>query len=106
MNLQSTRPLVAAVLCAAAAGAALAQGAADMRGAYLAANCANCHGTNGRSLTDIARLAGQPKETTVKALREFRDGRRVATIMHQLAKGYSDEQFELMAEFFARQPAR
>jgi cytochrome c553 len=39
-------------------------------------------------------------------MREFRDGRRVATIMHQIAKGYSDEQVALIAEFFARQPAR
>jgi cytochrome c553 len=36
-------------------------------------------------------------------MKAFRDGTRPATIMHQLAKGYSDEQIELMAEYFARQ---
>ena len=95
-----------AVAAALAAAALAAQAQGDPRGAYLAANCANCHGTNGLSKNDLPKLAGQPKETTLKVLREFRDGRRVATIMHQLAKGYSDEQLALMAEFFASQPAR
>ena len=33
----------------------------------------------------------------------FRDGKRPATIMHQIAKGYTDQQFEQLADFFARQ---
>ena len=40
----------------------------------------------------------------------FRSGQRSgpgATIMHQIAKGYSDEQIALMAAYFAAQaPAR
>ena len=30
-------------------------------------------------------------------------GRKPATIMHQLAKGYSDEQIRLLANYFATQ---
>lgn len=85
--------------------AALAQ-EVDMRAAaYLAANCANCHGTNGRATSSLPGLAGMNKDGFVKAMRDFRDGRRGATLMHQIAKGYTDEQFILMGEFFSRQKA-
>ena len=96
--------------CAAAvpllAGTALAQQAteADARAAgYQAANCANCHGTTGNALGAMPSLAGQPKAQIVDQLNAFRDGKRPATIMHQLAKGYTDQQIELIAEFFSRQ---
>jgi sulfide dehydrogenase cytochrome subunit len=75
--------------------------------AYLAANCANCHGTNGHSVTAaLPTLAGMPKETIARSLIEFRDGKRSATLMQQLAKGYSDEQIALLAEYFSRQTAK
>lgn len=81
--------------------------AADLNsGRNLAANCANCHGTNGVSTGGIPSLAGQPQQALLTALREFRSGTRPATIMHQLAKGYSDEQLEALAAFFATQKAK
>ena len=47
---------------------------------------------------------GRPaKASIVEQMRAFRDGKRPATIMHQLAKGYTDQQIELIAEFFSRQ---
>lgn len=75
-------------------------------GRNMGANCANCHGTNGASVGGMPSLAGQPKDAMIRALREFRDGKRPATIMHQLSKGYSDEQIELIAAFFANQKAK
>ena len=48
-------------------------------------------------------LAGQSKSYMVEQMRQFRDGKRPATIMHQLAKGYTDQQIELIAECFSRQ---
>jgi len=33
----------------------------------------------------------------------FKSGTRPATIMHQLAKGYTDEQIRLLATYFASQ---
>ena len=71
----------------------------------LAAACANCHGTDGRSLGVVPSLAGQSKTNLLQALREFRDGKRPATIMQQLAKGYNDAQLELLSDYFSRQPA-
>jgi cytochrome subunit of sulfide dehydrogenase len=87
--------------------AALAQGgpAIPANAAYLAANCANCHGTTGNAKGAMPSLAGQPKATIVEQMRAFRDGKRTATIMHQLAKGYTDPQIEAIAEHFSRQNA-
>lgn len=74
---------------------------------YLAANCANCHGTTGHAQGAMPSLAGQQKTFIVEQLKAFRDGKRPATIMHQLSKGYSDQQIDLIADYFARQtPAR
>ena len=74
---------------------------------YLAANCANCHGTNGSAQGTMPSLAGQQKTFIVEQMKAFRDGKRSATIMHQLSKGYTDQQIELIADHFSRQtPAR
>jgi cytochrome c553 len=83
---------------------ALAQSNADA-GRYVAANCANCHGTQGVAKGAMPSLAGQKKDYIVEQMRAFRDGKRPATVMHQLAKGYTDAQIEAVGEFFARQPA-
>jgi cytochrome c553 len=99
----------ALVVLALLAGGAHAQSAEPnaRNGRYLAANCANCHGTNGIAQGTMPSLAGQQKAYIVERLTAFRDGKRSATIMHQLAKGYTDQQIELIADHFSRQtPAR
>jgi cytochrome c553 len=69
-----------------------------------AASCAACHGTNGRAEPGMIALAGVPKEITVQKMLDFKAGRvPAATIMHQLAKGYSDEQIAAIAGYFAAQ---
>lgn len=68
----------------------------------LAASCFTCHGTDGRSVGGVPpSLAGQNRDYLLKQLQEFRDGKRPATIMHQYAKGYTDEQLNLIAGYFA-----
>ena len=69
----------------------------------LAASCANCHGTDGKSAGVMPPLAGLDKNYIILQMQDFKYGKRPATIMHQLAKGYSDEQIEQMAEYFAAQ---
>jgi cytochrome subunit of sulfide dehydrogenase len=71
---------------------------------YLSANCANCHGPQGRSAGAIPSLAGLPSRYVVEQMQAFKAGTRSATIMHQLAKGYTDAQFELMASYFSSLP--
>lgn len=78
------------------------------QGRNLAAQCANCHGTNGHSTGGVPSLAGQGRAYLIAQMNAFKSGQRsgpASTIMHQLAKGYTDDQIALMAEFFAAQPA-
>lgn len=96
---------VAAMLCAAA-GSAFAQDDPNI-GRNLAATCANCHGTNGASVGGNEPLAGKPKQDIVQKMQDFKAGRKPATVMHQLAKGYTDAQIEAVAAYFsAQKPAR
>ncbi|MDX9707511.1 MAG: cytochrome C [Azospira sp.] len=99
------RPILTACLAALAfvAGPAAAQDPNLARN--LAATCANCHGTNGHAVpgATMPPLAGQPKESIVQRFREYRSGVRPATVMHQLAKGYTDAQVELIAAWLAAQ---
>jgi cytochrome c553 len=88
----------------AAAAPALAQDAQRARG--LAATCANCHGTNGQARGDMKPLAGMPADKLVAMVNDFKSGALPATIMHQIAKGYTDEQIRLIAGYFAAQPAK
>jgi sulfide dehydrogenase cytochrome subunit len=94
------------LVAAALAAAPLASQAQDTTAARsLAGTCASCHGTDGRSVTkEVVALAGLPREYIVTQMKAFRDGSRAATVMHQIAKGYSDPQIELMADYFARRP--
>ena len=71
----------------------------------LAATCANCHGTNGHARGDMKPLAGLSAEKFVAMVADFKSGAQPATIMHQISKGYTDEQIKLVAGFFAAQPA-
>ena len=50
-------------------------------------------------------LAGLPTAYMVEQMKAFKNGSRPATVMHQLAKGYSDAQIEQLAVYFAAQPA-
>ena len=71
----------------------------------LAATCANCHGTNGNVLgKDVKPLAGVPAANIVSLMAAYKAGAIPnTTIMHQIAKGYSDDQIKLIAEYFAAQ---
>ena len=69
----------------------------------LAATCANCHGTDGRTVPNstVPSIAGMPAGYIVEQMKAFKSGARPATVMHQLAKGYSDEQIATIANYFA-----
>ena len=74
------------------------------RAQQLASACAICHGTEGRSVTkDMVSIAGLPREHIASQMRAFRDGQRPATVMHQIAKGYTDPQIDALAAYFAAQ---
>jgi sulfide dehydrogenase cytochrome subunit len=72
----------------------------------LAATCANCHGTNGNARGDMKPLAGVAADKIVAMMADYKAGNQPATIMHQIAKGYTDEQIKLIAGYFAAQQPR
>ena len=69
----------------------------------MAAACASCHGTQGVAQPGNESLAGVNKDELLKKMLDFKAGTRSATIMHQIAKGYSDEQLDAMAAYFSAQ---
>jgi sulfide dehydrogenase cytochrome subunit len=93
------------VLCATAP---LAGNCADDAAARnLAATCASCHGTEGHSVArDIPSLAGVSKEKIASDMKAFRSGGRPATVMHQIARGYTGAQVDVIAAYFAARKPR
>ncbi|MFC6487045.1 c-type cytochrome [Nitratireductor sp. GCM10026969] len=68
----------------------------------LAAGCASCHGTEGRSPGAIPPLAGTPRAVLAARLSAFKAGDDPdATIMSRIAAGYSDDELEALARYFA-----
>ena len=100
MKLRLTLALAA---LAFTAGGAYAQTPDPLQTRSWAAACASCHGTNGNAQPGSIALAGMPRDDIVQKMLDFKNGRRPATIMHQLAKGYSDEQIAAIAGYFADQ---
>jgi sulfide dehydrogenase cytochrome subunit len=73
-------------------------------GRNLAANCFTCHGTNGNSVEGVPPgLAGRDRAELFQTMKDFQSGKRPATIMHQQAKGYTDQQLQLIAAYLAAQ---
>ena len=70
-----------------------------------AATGAHCHGTDGRSVqgSAVPSLAGMPRDYMLAQLQAFREGSRPATVMHQIAKGFTGPQLQQIAAFFAAQ---
>ncbi len=94
-------PIIGALLAAAAIAPAQAQDPAQARS--LAATCFTCHGNEGRSVGGVPpSLAGQSRDYLLQQMKDFKAGKRPATIMHQHAKGYTDAQLELIADYFSK----
>jgi cytochrome c553 len=91
------------LLASIASSAVMAENAAALHARALAATCANCHGTDGRTTTgsSIPSLAGMPRDYMMAQLTAFRDGTRPATVMQQLTKGFTDAQLQSVATYFA-----
>jgi cytochrome c553 len=82
---------------------AAAAGSGPRLGRNLAAICANCHNTDPRDTSAIEPLVGMSKAKIVTKMHAFRSGEKTATVMHQLAKGFSDAQIEAIATYLAGQ---
>lgn len=79
------------------------QSAASLHQRANAAMCANCHGSEGKTVdgSAVPSINGMPKDYMVLQMKAFKDGTRPATVMHQLTKGLSDAQIESIASYYA-----
>jgi cytochrome c553 len=95
---------LSAVLCGLLTATAYAQAPSAAQARSLAASCAACHGTNGQAQPGMIALAGLPQEVIAQKMLDFKAGRLpAASIMHQLAKGYTDDEINAIAAHFAAQ---
>jgi cytochrome c553 len=76
-------------------------GAADIHTQVIASTCMSCHGPGGKSVGAAPSIAGLDKDYFVKAMQDYKSGKRVGTIMKKHAAGYTDAEFEAMGAYFA-----
>ncbi len=86
------RPAAAAGLL----GAATLLAAAAPPGAE---SCSGCHVKGG----GIGVLQGRPATETVAGMEAFRSGARPATLMNRIVRGFSPEEVQALANWFAGQ---
>jgi len=68
-----------------------------------ASSCSGCHASSAAVQTPVPRLAGRPTADIVAAMRDFRAGRRPATVMDRIAKGFSEAETAAIADWYAGQ---
>jgi len=101
MNVQRLVPILLLSCCFSLYNMAHA---ATPSASMLANTCAGCHGTNGSSVGPASpTIAGISKDYFIETMEAYKKGERPSTIMTRIAKGYTEEEIELMAGFFAKQ---
>jgi cytochrome c553 len=93
------RALAAAIGVASIAAAAVAW-AEPPAGAM---SCSGCHPASTRVTTPVPRLVGLERVVIVRAMQEFRSGQRASTVMDRIAKGFTDEEIQAIAAWYAAQ---
>jgi len=67
--------------------------------------CITCHGAGGSSQGPaIPTIASLEKQTFIDIMQAYKDGSRPSTIMGRFAKGYTEADFNIMADYFGKQP--
>jgi len=73
-------------------------------GQQKAATCEACHGKNGKSLDpNYPNLAGQHESYLIKALSDYRAGRRTNAIMSTFASQLSNQDIQDVAAWYSSQ---
>jgi cytochrome subunit of sulfide dehydrogenase len=94
--------LLLLILLCGVVSAAPAEAQTSNAGRNLSAACFTCHGTNGNSVGGVPPgLAGRAETELFQIMKDFQSGKRQATVMHQQARGYTDEQLKLLAAYIS-----
>jgi len=103
MEMKNVIVAVAGLIFVLAGAGAYAQGDVAS-GKEKSAPCAACHGADGNSpAPNFPRLAGQHADYLVKALEDYKTGKRKNPIMAGFAAGLSKQDREDLAAYFASQ---
>lgn len=100
MNIKPMRTGMA--LVCAIIGSSMAH-AAPPAGQLLAAQCAQCHGTGGNG-PGFDELAGKSASELYNDLREMKARSVIESIMDRQARGYTDAQLRLIANYLSTLP--
>ena len=70
--------------------------------------CAACHGQdgNGMVIPGTPKLGGQASDYLVKALHDYKGGKRKNPIMGAIAQPLSDAEITALAHYFSTQPSQ
>ena len=68
-----------------------------------AASCSGCHPSSARVTSPVPRLNGIDRAAIVRAMQDFRSGQRTGTVMDRIAKGFTDEEIQAIAAWYAAQ---
>lgn len=92
--------ILAAAIGVASIAAAVVASAEPPAGA---ASCSGCHAASARVTSPVPRLVGLDRAVIIKAMQDFRSGSRAATVMDRIAKGFTDEEIQAIAAWYATQ---
>ncbi len=94
------RSSLAAAIGVASIAAAVVASAEPPAGA---AGCSGCHPVSSRVTSPVPRLNGLERAAIVRAMQDFRSGKRAATVMDRIAKGFTDDEIQAIAAWYATQ---
>jgi cytochrome subunit of sulfide dehydrogenase len=92
--------MVAAAIALLAVAVAVVASAEPPAGAV---SCSGCHPASAKVTSPVPRLAGQDRAAIVRAMQDFRSGQRAGTVMDRIAKGFTDDEIQALAAWFAAQ---
>lgn len=94
--------LISAAFLCAFTMASSAQAADAAAGKQKSESCTGCHGMGGKSTNPMyPSLKGQQKMYLIKALKDYRDGKRDDPMMSGFAKSLSDADIDNLAEYYS-----
>jgi len=99
---QVDRLIIVPTLVCGLLSAATAVAAGDaQKGQQLAAQCATCHGPQGKGAGATPGIAGMPVDTFVTTLNAYKTGARQHPVMSNIAKRLSEADMANLAAYYA-----
>lgn len=95
------RRFMQGVLAAGLIASATVAGAATEDDRLLASQCLGCHAADPNGAGGFDRLNGESAAEIVDELNEMRGATKELDIMHMQARGYTDDQIQRLAHWFA-----